>query len=218
MMTDVLRVAQLDDLFSRARRLALAGERRLLGITGPPGAGKSTLARVIVDEVGASSRLVEMDGFHLAQSRLAELGRLQRKGAIDTFDGAGFLELALRLRRQGTETVYAPQFRRDLEEPVAGSLAVEPEARLVVIEGNYLLVPQEPWGRLRALLDEVWYCEPGEDVRLQRLVDRHRRYGKSGEEARCWALGPDQRNADLIAATRGSADLIVGLVSVPAAI
>ncbi len=216
-MTDVPCVVQLDELCSRAQRLASAGERRLLGITGPPGAGKSTLARAVVAEVGRSARLVEMDGFHLSQSRLAELGRLQRKGAIDTFDGVGFLELVLRLRGQVTETVYAPQFRRDIEEPVAGSLAVGPEAKLIVVEGNYLLVPHEPWGKLRALLDEVWYCEPGEEVRLQRLVARHQRFGKSGDEARRWALGPDQRNADLVASTRGSADVIVGPVCVPAA-
>jgi pantothenate kinase len=216
-MTDAVHESRLDDLCSRAEQLASAGERTLLAITGPPGAGKSTLARAVVGEVGRGSRLVEMDGFHLSQSRLAALGRLERKGALDTFDGAGFLELVLRLRRQGTETVYAPEFRRDLEEPVAGSLAVEPGAGLVVVEGNYLLVPHGPWGGLRALFDEVWYCEPGEDARLQRLVDRHRRYGKSGEEARRWALGPDQRNADLIAATRGRADVIVGLVDVPAA-
>jgi pantothenate kinase len=216
-VTDVLRIAQPDELWARARRLASGGERQLLGITGPPGAGKSALARAVVEKVGCSSRLVEMDGFHLSQSRLAKLGRLQRKGALDTFDGAGFVELVLRLRRPGTETVYAPEFRRDLEEPVAGSRAVEPDARLVVVEGNYLLVPQEPWGRLRDLFDEVWYCEPGEDVRLQRLIDRHQRYGKSSDEARSWALGSDQRNADLVTATRGRADVIVGLVDIPAA-
>lgn len=213
-MTNVL---QLDDLRSRARRLASGGGRRLLGITGPPGAGKSTLARAVVEDIGHSSRLVEMDGFHLSQSRLTELGRQRQKGALDTFDGDGFLELVLRLRRQCAETIYAPEFRRDLEEPVAGSLAVEPEAKLIVVEGNYLLVPQGPWGKLRALFDEVWYCDPGEDVRQQRLVARHRRYGKSDDEARYWALGSDQCNADLVAATRGRADVIVGLVNVPAA-
>jgi pantothenate kinase len=212
-----LHVSQLDDLCARAARLASAGERKLLGITGPPGAGKSTLARLVVEKAGRRSRLVEMDGFHLSQSRLAALGCLERKGALDTFDGAGFLELVLRLRCQDTETVYAPEFRRDLEEPVAGSLAVEPDVQLIVVEGNYLLVPQGPWGKLRVLFDEVWYCEPGEDVRLQRLVARHERYGKSGEEARRWTFGPDQRNAGLIAATRGRADVIVGLMSIPGA-
>jgi pantothenate kinase len=152
-----------------------------------------------------------MDGFHLAQSRLVELGRQDRKGAIDTFDGAGFLALIRRLRSSDGEIIYAPQFRRDLEEPVAGALPIEPGVGLVVVEGSYLLVPDGPWGELRALLDEVWYCEPDERLRLENLIARHRRYRKSDDEARQWALGPDQRNAELVTATRSLADVIVDL-------
>jgi pantothenate kinase len=206
-----MRVTSFGDLCARARQLAATGGRRLLGITGPPGAGKSTLARAIVSEIGDDARLVEMDGFHLAQSKLAELGRQDRKGAIDTFDAAGFLALVRRLRYPDAETIYAPQFRREIDEPVAGALPINPAATLVVVEGNYLLVPERPWEKLRALLDEVWYCDPGEHRRLRNLVARHRRYGKSEDEARRWALGPDQRNAALIAATRPYAHLIVEL-------
>lgn len=210
-MAGVTRVVRFADLRIRARQLATEGGRRLLGITGAPGAGKSTLAQAIVSEIGDSSRLVGMDGFHLSQSRLAELGRLDRKGAIDTFDGAGFLALIRRLRYPDGEIVYAPEFRRELEEAVAGALPIEPEITLVVVEGNYLLVPDGPWGELRTLFDEMWYCEPSEELRLENLIARHRWYGKSEDEARRWALGPDQRNAELIAATRSLADVIVGL-------
>jgi pantothenate kinase len=152
-----------------------------------------------------------MDGFHLSQSRLAELGRQDRKGAIDTFDGAGFVALIRRLREPDQHTIYAPEFRRELEESIAGALPVEPQITLVIVEGNYLLVPDVPWGELRALFDEVWYCESGEDLRLPRLIARHRSYGKSEEEARRWALGPDQDNARLIIATQARADVIVRL-------
>lgn len=210
-MTGNIPVMQYGELSARARVLAAGSSRVLLGITGPPGAGKSTLARAITGEAGASARLVEMDGFHLAQSRLAELGRLSRKGAPDTFDSAGFLALIRRLREPGEHAIYAPVFRRDLEEPIAGALCVEPGITLVVVEGNYLLLPEDPWGQLRGLIDEVWYCETDEQVRLSNLIQRHRAYGRPEQDARSRALGPDQRNAEQIFATRSAADVIARL-------
>lgn len=199
------------ELAERARSLAAQDRRTLLGVTGAPGAGKSTLAQAIVEHVGDAARLVGMDGFHLAQARLAELGRLSRKGAIDTFDAAGFVSLLRRLRNPGSEIIYAPEFRRELEESVAGAVAIESSIRLVVVEGNYLLVEDEPWCALRPLFDEIWYCERDEETRVSSLIARHRAYGKSEEEARTWALGTDQRNADLIVATRARADRVVTL-------
>jgi pantothenate kinase len=216
-VADLKHILRLLDLYVRAGRLAARQSRTLLGITGAPGAGKSTIARAIISAVGDRSRLVEMDGFHLCQTRLAELGRLDRKGAIDTFDGAGFLALIRRLRHPDQETIYAPEFRRELEEPVAGALPIEPETALVVVEGNYLLVPHGPWGKLRPVFDEVWYCEPDDDVRIENLINRHRRYGKPVADARHWALGPDQRNAELIAATKTLADVIISLHNPPPA-
>lgn len=204
-------ITDFAELCDRAVSLASQSGRSLLGITGPPGAGKSTLAQAIVERIGDTARLVGMDGFHLAQSRLAALGRLDRKGAIDTFDADGFLILLRRLRAGGDETVYAPLFRRDLDEPIAGALAIEPAVPLVVVEGNYLLVSDRPWGQLRALLDEVWYCECDESTRMADLIARHRLYGKPEDEARRWALGPDQTNAELIATTRLLADAVVTL-------
>ncbi len=202
-------MTDLESLVDRARALAGRGGRRLLGITGPPGSGKSTLAERMVAALGDTARLVDMDGFHLAQEELRRLGREERKGAPDTFDAHGYLELLARLRARPAHTVYAPRFCRRLEEPIAAAVAVEPHVPLVVTEGNYLLVPEEPWRGLRALLDEVWYCELDDDIRRRRLYARHLAYGKTVEQARRWAYERDEANARLVARTRSSADLVV---------
>lgn len=201
-------------LIHRARALAATGSRRLLGICGAPGAGKSTLAEQLVTALGERAVLVGMDGFHLAQRELRRLGREPRKGAPDTFDAAGYVDLIRRLRRNGpdhadAETVYAPEFRRELEEPIACAVPVAPEVPLVITEGNYLLLPDPPWRALRGLLDEVWFLAPDEPVRLARLVERHRRFGRSDAEAHDRAHGSDQANAARIQATADRADLIV---------
>jgi pantothenate kinase len=208
-MPDVVSRADFAALLARAARLADAGGRRLLGITGPPGAGKSTLAHELVDALASHAVLVPMDGFHLAHSELDRLGRHERKGAIDTFDAGGFVALLSRLRAADEPQVYAPTFRRDLEEPIAGAICVPRAVPLVVIEGNYLLVDQPPWAEVRDVLDDVWYLEPEEPLRLERLIERHRAFGRDPEAARAWAVGTDQRNAELIARTRPRADLVV---------
>jgi pantothenate kinase len=199
----------LDVLVARAAALADLGPRRLLGIVGAPGAGKSTLAASIVEAVGPTAALVPMDGYHLAEAELHRLGRHERKGAIDTFDAAGYVSMLGRLAAGGPETVYAPAFHREIEEPVAGSIPVPQEVRLVVTEGNYLLVPEEPWSGVRLLLDEVWYLDLDEQERLRRLVARHMAYGRERAEAKARSYGSDQVNAELIATTRSRADLVV---------
>ncbi len=199
----------VDDALVRARQLAGAGRRVVLGLAGPPGGGKSTLAQRIADDLGDRARLAGMDGFHLAQAELARLGRAQRKGAPDTFDAAGYVALLRRLRDPREAAVYAPLFRRDLEEPIGSAVRVERDVPLVVTEGNYLLVPDDPWGGVRELLDEAWYVETPRDVRLRRLIARHVAFGRTPAEAEAWALGTDERNAELVEATRGRADLTV---------
>ena len=196
----------------RGRELAALQRRSLLGIAGPPGAGKSTLAQMVARAVGERARVVGLDGFHLAQSQLVALGRRDRMGAIDTFDAAGFVALIRRLREPDPEqTVYAPEFRREFEESIAGAVAVEPDVRLVVIEGNYLLADAPPWNQLRDLLDEVWYCDHEQHDRIAALIARHRAFGKSEADAKLWAAGSDQHNAEAIHRTRGRADLILEL-------
>ena len=176
-----------------------------------PGAGKSTLARQLADQLGNSAIYVPMDGFHLANHELIRLGRRDRKGAIDTFDAAGFVHLLSRLHAADGEVVYAPSFLREIEEPIAGWIPISPDIPLVITEGNYLLVPNGPWARVRALLDETWYVEVDEDLRVQRLIARHEAFGKSPSEARRWAMGSDQVNAEFIARTRGRADVVVNV-------
>lgn len=205
----------------RAARLADTGGRHLLGITGAPGAGKSTLAAAVVDDLGPQAVLVPMDGFHLAQAELVRLGRADRKGAPDTFDAAGFVVLLERLRaadRTGPGAdptpwpagpVYAPHFDRAIEDPVAGSIAVGPDVRLVVVEGNYLLHDDGAWSRVAALLDECWYVEVADELRIERLVARHVAFGKEPAVARAWVLGRDERNARLIAGSRSRATVVV---------
>ncbi|WP_307623805.1 nucleoside/nucleotide kinase family protein [Streptomyces sp. V3I7] len=215
-----------DDLLTRARALATGGRRALLGIAGCPGAGKTTLAERLVRELNGPGEPwvthVPMDGFHLADVELDRLGRRDRKGAPDTFDAAGYAALLRRLRESPysagdlTETVYAPGFERVLEQPIAGAIPVPPAIRLVVTEGNYLLLESGSWVRVRRQLDEVWFCETGEPERIRRLVARHEEFGKDHATALAWVLGTDQRNAELIAATRDRADLVVPASAMPA--
>jgi len=195
-----------DALFARAREVAARGGRRILGIAGPPGGGKSTVARAVVAELGDQARLVPMDGFHLSQPELVRLGRRDRMGASDTFDSAGYAALLKRLRSD-EPVVYAPEFRREIEEPIAGAIAVPREVPLVVTEGNYLL----HWPGIKALLDECWYVETDEELRVQRLIQRHIQFGKTPEYARAWVLRSDERNADLVKSTATRADVLIRL-------
>lgn len=197
-----------DELRDRAETLATTGKRVLLGIVGSPAAGKTTLARGLSDALGERAVVVGMDGFHLAQAELRRLDRTERKGAPDTFDAHGYVHLLHRLK-EAKETVYAPEFRREIEEPIAGAVPVPPEVPLVITEGNYLLLDSDPWRAVRGLLDEAWFLAPDEHDRIERLVTRHRRYGRSLVEARKRALGTDQRNADLIARGVDRADLVL---------
>ncbi len=196
-------------LVERARELLASGRRTVLGITGAPGAGKSTLAMALAVELGESARLVAMDGFHLAEAELRRLGRHDRKGAPDTFDVCGYVAMLRRLRTSTDPVVYAPRFERAIEEPIACAVAVRREVPLVITEGNYLLVADGDWAGVRPRLDECWYAEPVEADRLERLIARHESFGRSPEEARERAFGSDQRNADVVAATKSRADLIV---------
>jgi pantothenate kinase len=145
-----------------------------------------------------------MDGFHLANVELQRLGRSGRKGAPDTFDSAGYVALLQRLREQRPDgdIVYAPEFRREIEEPIAGAIAVLPTTQLVISEGNYLLHDVGPWAGAAAMFDEVWYVDIDDAVREERLVQRHQQFGRSAEEARAWVASTDAPNARLIAATR----------------
>jgi len=198
------------DCLQRLHALLDRPGRTLLGIVAPPGAGKSTLARALADASPGRSVVVPMDGFHLANVQLRRLGRADRKGAPDTFDADGYVALLHRLRAQRfDEVVYAPEFRREIEEPIAGAIAVDAQVPLVITEGNYLLLDSGPWAGVRPLLDEVWYVDVDDAVRTRRLVQRHVAHGRTAEAAQAWVASTDEPNARLIAQARGRADFFV---------
>ncbi|MEV5964044.1 nucleoside/nucleotide kinase family protein [Kribbella sp. NPDC051952] len=200
--------------YDLAVELATRGERSILGITGAPAAGKSTYAEQLTAKLTADGYkvvLVPMDGYHLAQSVLEELGLADVKGAPHTFDGNGFVALLRRLKEASDEQIWAPRFDRGLEDSIAASIGVAPEVTLVVTEGNYLLLDEMPWATVRTLVDQCWYVAVPEQVRHERLEARHRRYGRSAEEAHERTFGSDERNAQLIAATAAAADALITL-------
>ena len=197
-----------DELIARARELIARPGRVLLGVAGAPASGKSTLAEGLVAALGDDAVLVPMDGFHLDDAVLRRHGSWERKGAIDTFDDAGFADLLHRLRA-AEGTVYAPRFDRGLEASIGGAIEVGPEVPLVVTQGNYLLAESGAWPRARAALDEVWFLRIDPVLRRERLIARHMRFGRGPEEARARADGTDETNARLIEATAARADRIV---------
>jgi pantothenate kinase len=193
-----------------------SGGRMVFGIVGAPGSGKSALSALVLahltsgpDPVAAA--LVPMDGYHLAQHIIEAAGTAQIKGAPVTFDGAGYVSLLRRLVTPTPgETVYAPEFRRAIEEPIAGSVAVGPDIEVVITEGNYLLLAEPPWAFVEPLLTETWYLDVPEQLRLDRLVSRHIAFGRTPEVAMLRSTsGTDGRNAATVLATRGRADLLI---------
>lgn len=201
---------EINQAMDALRRKFAGGRRTLLGLAGAPGSGKSTFAAWIQQQLGPElAVVVPMDGFHLGNAIIEGTPLRQRKGAIDTFDVGGYLSLLQRLARRDEEVVYAPEFRRTLDEPVAASIAVPASVPLVITEGNYLLAEPPPWRKVRAQLDEVWFVDTPPALRLERLVDRHVYFGMERPAAEEWAGGSDQANAELIEKTKASADRII---------
>jgi pantothenate kinase len=198
------------DFLERAHALLALGGRRILGLAGAPGSGKSTLAAALKEALGERAVVVPMDGYHLANSELVRIGRKGRKGAPDTFDAAGYAALLRRLR-EATDTVYAPEYRREFEEGIAGAIAVPPEVPLVITEGNYLLLDDGGWAGVKPLLDEAWFVDVDDTLRRERLLARHMRFGREREDALNWIDVTDEPNARLIAASRHRADAVIAV-------
>jgi pantothenate kinase len=188
--------------------------RFLLGITGPPAAGKSTLAEALAAAVGAQhgagfAVVAPLDGFHLSNQTLDRLGLRAVKGAPQTFDAAAFVGLLRRLREEPASTVLWPDFDRAAEATVPEAIPIDPEARLVITEGNYLLLDQPWWREVRQLLDEVWYVDAPRDVLRHRLIERQIAGGRPEAEAVRHVDESDLPNAELVARTEHLADKVI---------
>jgi len=212
--TEVVTLTTLEPLVERIRRMGEGGRRVMIGLSGAPGAGKSTLAADLVDALAPNPAVVvPLDGFHLASGVLAGTELAERRGAIDTFDGEGFGSLVTRLRADRT-TLYAPRYAREIEDPIASAIVIPQQVRYLVVEGNYLLAQSSPWREARQQMDEVWYIDIDPAVRLARLVARHKEFGKSSADAHRWSHGSDEVNARMIESCRRSADLVVNVEKV----
>jgi pantothenate kinase len=207
--SDVVEMS-IEALVERARGFLGQPGRTMLGVTGPPGAGKSTLTDALAVALGDAVVVVPMDGFHLSNELLTQMGRRDRKGAPDTFDVAGYVSLLSRIRDR-EEHVFAPRFDRDIEQSIGSAQAVPADTPLVVTEGNYLLSTSNGWADARALLDEVWYIDVDTHEIRRRLVGRRVGHGHSLESAREWVESVDIPNAALVIESRDRADLIVRL-------
>ena len=193
----------------RISELAASGRRVILGLAGPPGAGKSTMALWLAEHASIPIRIVPMDGFHLANAELDRLGLRTRKGAPETFDSAGYAALLRRIRADDGTTIYAPTFDRSVDEAVAGAIPITREDRVILTEGNYLLHQCEGWRLVRPLLDEAWWIDCSGDERRRRLVERHVRFGRAPADARRFVTESDEANAALIAGDVGRADRVI---------
>jgi len=210
------RVVELSvtELIERARALLGRPGRTMLGVTGPPGAGKSTITHALTTSLGSDVVVVPMDGFHLSNELLMEMGRRDRKGAPDTYDVAGYVALLRRIRDRD-DRVYAPRFDRELEESIGSAQPVPASTPLVVTEGNYLLTQTDGWHEVRGALDEVWYVDVDIDEVCRRIVARRIGHGDSPEAALAWVTEVDARNAHVVVESRDRADLVIRVTGEP---
>jgi pantothenate kinase len=194
-------------LAATIRAKAQAQGRFLTALAGPPGAGKSTLAAELVAALGQGAKAVPMDGFHYDDAVLIARGARARKGAPDTFDVAGFRHLLTRLRSE--DEVAIPLFDRDLEISRAGADIVGPDDRILIVEGNYLLLNEAPWPDLAPLFDLTIWIDVPEAELDRRLMARWAHYGKNPDQARAWIDGNDMPNIRRVVAGSRPADLVI---------
>jgi pantothenate kinase len=186
--------------------------RTLIGIVGKPGAGKSTVVEEISKKFDSKTvSIIPMDGFHLSNEELISLGRRDRKGAPDTFNVEGFTSLIKRVKSDSNVDHMFPIFHREIEASIADEGMVPKESKVVVIEGNYLFSEDHNWDGIYPLLDHTWFIEIKDEVRLERLIARHIRFGKTPEEAEAWSRGSDETNARFIGLTAYRAENLIKL-------
>lgn len=202
--------SDIDTITRHLERRLSHGERCIVGITGPPGVGKSTFTEKLAGRFTPAPPVVGMDAFHLAHKYLETIDLVRRKGAHHTFDAWGYLATIRRIAKQGPhETVYVPRFDRSIEDSIAAAVPISPDDQLILTEGNYLLLDLPPWNELRNLLSLTIYLDLDEEVRLERLITRHVEFGKTVADAERHVHTSDQINARLVAGSRQYADFVV---------
>ncbi|WKX70552.1 nucleoside/nucleotide kinase family protein [Streptomyces sp. XD-27] len=217
-MAEHVEHVEIGEVAADAWALGGGASRRVLGIAGPPGAGKSTLARALVAELARrygpdAAAYLPLDGFHLSNAQLERLGLTARKGSPPSFDVWGYAALLRRVVEEPGREIYVPDYDRTLHEPVAARHRVAPGARLVVTEGNYLACDEPGWRDARRLMRGLWYLEAPDEVRHTRLVERQRAGGRNEGEARAWVAGNDQPNGELVKGSRDRCDRVLGAVA-----
>ncbi len=167
--------------------------RFLVALAGPPASGKSTLAATLAATLSPGARVVPMDGFHYDDAVLEARGLRSRKGSPPTFDAMGFLHLIRRLRDE--DEVAIPIFDRSMELSRAGADIVGPDDRILIVEGNYLLLDEDPWRRLAPMFDLTVFLDVTEDELVRRLTARWKAHGREDQAARDWIASNDLPNA-----------------------
>ena len=206
-------ISSLEELLIEVKNLLTRSERRIIvGIVGEPGAGKSTVTDFIFQNLeNESAALLPMDGFHYSNQVLKRLGRTDRKGAPDTFDASGFTALLSRIKSEPHVDIYFPIFHRDIEESIAAEGVIPAGTKLIITEGNYLLLQSNGFAGIKPLLDESWYLQIDSQLRQSRLIERHQRFGKDPAAAKAWALGSDEQNGVIIRESAPEASRIIAL-------
>lgn len=186
--------------------------RTIIGIVGKPGAGKSTVVAEIQNQFDSNDvAIIPMDGYHLSNEELIELGRRDRKGAPDTFDVTGFVSLLSQVKNEIQIDHRFPIFHREIEASTPDEGFVCANTKVIVVEGNYLFSEEHNWHEVFPLLDQSWYIDIDDEIRMQRLIARHIKYGKSAEEAETWARGSDEENAKFIEKSAHRAENVINL-------
>lgn len=203
-------ILTFDECLLRVKNLTNNSNKRvIIGIVGKPGSGKSTLSNFLMSNLPIDKvSLVPMDGYHLSNKVLMDQDKMDRKGAPDTFDVRGYADL-LKTISITNENIFFPIFHREIEESISAEGVITSDTRVVITEGNYLLHGMDGWGAIREFLSETWYVEVDDRLRLERLVNRHKIFGKEDKAAFDWAHGTDEKNAKLVEASKGLADFLV---------
>ncbi|MAY62572.1 MAG: nucleoside/nucleotide kinase family protein [Rhizobiales bacterium] len=206
-----LTIESVSELAAEIRTRAIGSERFIVAIAGPPGAGKTTLVEALREKLSGTCgppSVVPMDGYHLDNAVLAARGHLSRKGAPFTFDADGYRVMIERLREDSGNDAVVPLFDRTLDVARAGAGIVPAGSRIVLTEGNYLLLDEEPWSALGPLFDLTVMIDVDRSVLEERLVRRWLDHGHDRDAAERRARDNDMVNAALVLTKSQTADVL----------